>query len=263
MAIKEKPAVYRFEVPAFAGTTGFPRIIMRLPCRRPAPTYPFPLVRVYSWIAKTSRKQERNAMTQQPEIRQEHPYFMYDAIIGQPEAMAAMLDRHAAAAREVAAALATRRNIYIVGIGTSWHAVLVAEHWFRRFAGPNIQVQGWHSFEFLRLPAAPGSRGRGNHHQPPGYQDLLLPGFGVGQGKGRIHRRRNLHRPRPAPSGGGRFPPHRIAGTVFGLHHQLHHRPHRAGAVGVGTGRGPGRRRRDGATEGPAAGRAGRGGRHH
>lgn len=91
-------------------------------------------------------------MTQQPETRQAHPYFMYDAITGQPEAMAAMLDRHADAAREVAATLATRRNIYIVGIGTSWHAVLVAEHWFRRFAGPGIQVQGWHSFEFCGYP---------------------------------------------------------------------------------------------------------------
>ena len=67
-------------------------------------------------------------MTQQPETRQAHPYFMYDAITGQPEAIAAMLDRHAAAAREVAAVLATKRHIYIVGIGTSWHAVLVAEH---------------------------------------------------------------------------------------------------------------------------------------
>ena len=91
-------------------------------------------------------------MTQQQEIRQKHPYFMYDAIIGQPEAMARMLDRHAAASREVAAVLATKRNIYIVGIGTSWHAVLVAEHWFRRFAGSGIQVQGWHSFEFCGYP---------------------------------------------------------------------------------------------------------------
>ena len=32
MAIKEKPAVYRFEVPAGAGTTALPRIILRLPC---------------------------------------------------------------------------------------------------------------------------------------------------------------------------------------------------------------------------------------
>ena len=91
-------------------------------------------------------------MTQQQEIRQAHPYFMYDAITGQPEAMARMLDRHSAAARAVAAVLATKRNIYIVGIGTSWHAVLVAEHWFRWFAGTNIQVQAWHSFEFCGYP---------------------------------------------------------------------------------------------------------------
>ena len=95
-------------------------------------------------------------MTLQPEIRQGHPYFMYDAITGQPEAMAQMLDRHAAASRDVAAVLAAKRNIYIVGIGTSWHAVLVAEHWFRFFSGPNIQVQGWHSFEFCGYPPSLG-----------------------------------------------------------------------------------------------------------
>ena len=95
-------------------------------------------------------------MTLAPEVRHEHPYFMHDAILGQPEAMALMLERHAAGAREVAEALASKRNIYIVGIGTSWHAVLVAEHWFRRFAGPKIQVQGWHSFEFCGYPPALG-----------------------------------------------------------------------------------------------------------
>ncbi len=95
-------------------------------------------------------------MTLQQEIRQGHPYFMHDAITGQPQAMAAMLEQHSAAAREVAATLAAKRNIYIVGIGTSWHAVLVAEHWFRRFAGPNIQVQGWHSFEFCGYPPGLG-----------------------------------------------------------------------------------------------------------
>ena len=91
-------------------------------------------------------------MTQPPEIRQQHPYIMYDSILDQPRALAQMLERHADAAREVAAALATKRNIYIVGIGTSWHAVLVAEHWFRRFTGGKVQVQGWHSFEFCSYP---------------------------------------------------------------------------------------------------------------
>ena len=95
-------------------------------------------------------------MTLQQETRQGHPYFMYDAITAQPEAMSRMLDTHGAAAREVAAVLAARRHIYIVGIGTSWHAVLVAEHWFRRFAGPNVQMQGWHSFEFCGYPPSLG-----------------------------------------------------------------------------------------------------------
>ena len=91
-------------------------------------------------------------MTQQPEVRQGHPYFMYDAVLRQPEAIAEMLGKHSDSAREVAAALATKRRLYVVGIGTSWHAVLVAEHWFRRLAGANIEVQGWHSFEFCAYP---------------------------------------------------------------------------------------------------------------
>lgn len=95
-------------------------------------------------------------MTLQPEIRQGHPYFMYDAILNQPEAMAEMLERHSATTREVAAILATKRRLYLVGIGTSWHAALVAEHWFRHFAGAArdsaIEVQGWHSFEFCAYP---------------------------------------------------------------------------------------------------------------
>ena len=82
-------------------------------------------------------------MTLPQEIRQGHPYFMYDAITGQPEAIALMLERHADAARDVARELAGRRNIYIVGIGTSWHTVLVAEHWFRRLAGvPKYRCRG-------------------------------------------------------------------------------------------------------------------------
>ena len=100
-------------------------------------------------------------MTQQPEVRQGHPYFMYDAILRQPEAIAEMLGKHTASAREVAAALATKRRLYVVGIGTSWHAVLVAEHWFRRFAGAahdsTIEVQGWHSFEFCAYPPPLGA----------------------------------------------------------------------------------------------------------
>ena len=91
-------------------------------------------------------------MTEQRAIRTGHPYFMFDAIMGQPRAVAEMLRRHATAAQEVAATIVKKRRLYVVGIGTSWHAALVAECWFRRFAAGALEVQAWHSFEFCAYP---------------------------------------------------------------------------------------------------------------
>jgi len=91
-------------------------------------------------------------MTQQQEIRRGHPYFMYDAIMGQPQAVADMLRKHATTVQEVAATIVKKRRLYLVGIGTSWHAALVGEYWFRRFAVGSLDVQAWHSFEFCAYP---------------------------------------------------------------------------------------------------------------
>ena len=91
-------------------------------------------------------------MTTPPPARTGHPYYMHDAILRQPAALAEMQDKHAPTVRPVAAELAAKRHIYIVGIGTSWHAVLVAEHWFRRLAGAAVPVDGCHSFEFCAYP---------------------------------------------------------------------------------------------------------------
>lgn len=88
------------------------------------------------------------AMTQGHEGRREHPYFMYDAIQQQPQATEEMLRKHGTGVQEVAAAIARKRRLHVVGIGTSWHAALVAEHWFRRFCARSLEVQAWHSFEF-------------------------------------------------------------------------------------------------------------------
>ena len=87
-------------------------------------------------------------MTQGQEIRRGHPYFMYDGIQYQPQAVEEMLRKHGAAVQEVAASVAKKRRLYVVGIGTSWHAALVAEHGFRRFCARSMEVQAWHSFEF-------------------------------------------------------------------------------------------------------------------
>ena len=78
---------------------------------------------------------------------------MYDAIMRQPAAMDEMLSKQGGAVQPVAAELARKRRVYLAGIGTSWHAGLVAGHWFRKFAGaagPVIEVR--HSFEFCTYP---------------------------------------------------------------------------------------------------------------
>ena len=91
-------------------------------------------------------------MTQQPEIRQGHPYFMFDAIQSQPQAMEDMLRKHGTTVQGVAANVARKRRLHLVGIGTSWHAALIAEHWFQRFCAKSLQVKAWHSFEFFAYP---------------------------------------------------------------------------------------------------------------
>ena len=96
-------------------------------------------------------------MAQEPEVRLKHPYFMYDAIQHQPQAMEEMLRKHATRAQEVAAEIAGKRRLYLVGIGTSWHGALVAQHWPRRFAGRSVEVLAWDSFEFCSYPTWPPS----------------------------------------------------------------------------------------------------------
>ena len=88
----------------------------------------------------------------QPDVRTAHPYYMYDAVHQQPEAVTAMLQSHSVDAREAATQLAGKRRLFLVGIGTSWHAALTAEHWFRQLAGIHPEAQAWHSFEFVAYP---------------------------------------------------------------------------------------------------------------
>ena len=60
-----------------------------------------------------------------PTPRNAHPYRMYDAIAAQPEAIASVIASQREQCAAVAETLAGRRRIYVVGIGTSWHAALV------------------------------------------------------------------------------------------------------------------------------------------
>lgn len=83
--------------------------------------------------------------------RSTHPYFMYDAIHGQPDAINRVLDEEAAGVRRLASRLEASKRIHIVGIGTSWHASLVGEHMLRTVAGRD-DARTWNAFEFWANP---------------------------------------------------------------------------------------------------------------
>ncbi|MBI3968998.1 MAG: SIS domain-containing protein [Chloroflexi bacterium] len=81
------------------------------------------------------------------ELRAQHPYHMYEAIQAQPEAFAQAVRRNEASAREVAERLSVAERLFLVGIGTSFHAALVGEHFLRGYGGA-IAARAWHSFDF-------------------------------------------------------------------------------------------------------------------
>lgn len=76
---------------------------------------------------------------------------MHEAILAQPDCVARALDSQRDAIRAAAEDAAARKRIWIVGIGTSYHAALVADACLRHFmhgAGATV-VQ---SFEFVHYP---------------------------------------------------------------------------------------------------------------
>ena len=79
--------------------------------------------------------------------RSGHPYFMHDAILGQPAAFARVVDRLESAARTPDERLAQAARVFLVGIGTSYHAAQIGEHLLRAYAG-GLPVQACHAFEF-------------------------------------------------------------------------------------------------------------------
>ena len=72
-------------------------------------------------------------MTTSGERRSTHPFYMYEAIHDQPRVIAELLDREKDAVISAAGMLKESSRIHLVGIGTSWHASLVAEYMFKTF----------------------------------------------------------------------------------------------------------------------------------
>jgi glucosamine--fructose-6-phosphate aminotransferase (isomerizing) len=81
------------------------------------------------------------------EPRTAHPFHMYDAMREQPDAFAAVAARTAPAAETVSPRLARCDRLYLVGIGTSYHAALTGEHLVRTYGG-GMPVYAAHAFDF-------------------------------------------------------------------------------------------------------------------
>src|SRR5579859_1900648 len=99
-------------------------------------------------VPKGDRPRGREACTMTPaEPRTAHPFYMYDAMREQPDAFAAVAARTAPAAETVTARLARCDRLYLVGIGTSYHAALAGEHLVRAYGG-GMPVYAAHAFDF-------------------------------------------------------------------------------------------------------------------
>jgi len=81
------------------------------------------------------------------ETRTGHPYFMYDAIGGQPDAFARVATLTAADLMEWGPRIAACDRLYVVGIGTSFHAAQTGEGLIAAYGG-GMPVRAVHSFDF-------------------------------------------------------------------------------------------------------------------
>jgi len=72
---------------------------------------------------------------------------MYDAIFAQPEAFVRVLENNEQAVEEYAAGASSSERLFLVGIGTSYHAARVGEHLLREYGG-GLDVRAIHSFDF-------------------------------------------------------------------------------------------------------------------
>ncbi len=84
--------------------------------------------------------------------RASHPYHMHDAIREQPDRIAQWLRTEREGAERAADAAASRKRLVLVGIGTSYHAAQVGEHFVRHLTGGRERALVEQSFELVHYP---------------------------------------------------------------------------------------------------------------
>ena len=88
------------------------------------------------------------------ERRSAHPYYMYDAIREQPVRVARVLDSQRATIEQAAASAAAAKRIVFAGIGTSYHAAQIGEHFLRHLTAGRAHSLLEQSFELVHYPPA-------------------------------------------------------------------------------------------------------------
>ncbi|HTK09611.1 MAG TPA: SIS domain-containing protein [Ktedonobacteraceae bacterium] len=81
------------------------------------------------------------------EPRAQHPFHMYNAVMAQPQAFAEISQRTYPLIEQIAPRLAQARRIFIVAIGTSFHAAQIGYHLFRYYPVV-VPTQTIHAFDF-------------------------------------------------------------------------------------------------------------------
>jgi glucosamine--fructose-6-phosphate aminotransferase (isomerizing) len=92
-----------------------------------------------------------------PETRAAHPFFLYDAIVAQPQLIEQVFSKSRSAIERAVQAAAGRKRIVFIGIGTSLNAAHVAERWMRHHSGGRAMARAEQSFEFAHYPLALGA----------------------------------------------------------------------------------------------------------
>lgn len=82
---------------------------------------------------------------------------MYEAIQGQPEAFARIVQRHDQAMEALATRIASCERLFLVGTGTSHHATQVGEHVLGAYGG-NLAVHAYPAFDFALYGPRLGAR---------------------------------------------------------------------------------------------------------
>src|SRR5262245_22893512 len=93
---------------------------------------------------KSSPEENERSMS---EVRAGHPYHMHDAMYAQPGALRLVTRGQGAVLTAAAAKLASAPQVWLTGVGSSWHAALVGELLFAQTGRLGPRARAAHAFE--------------------------------------------------------------------------------------------------------------------